>query len=118
MDRTRQSFTPSGGVLTLPAPDNRSKAVQVGVRVAGLKRFIYPKSVVFLSTDPFTISLYLVYIILYTYTYELYRLIDRFAGLAGLVSQLSEFRQRQFLVSDSATVIMLYALGTVCTKGV
>ncbi len=42
----------------------------------------------------FTIFLYLVYIIVYTYTYEPYRLFYRFAGLAGLVSQLGEFLQR------------------------
>lgn len=37
--------------------------------------------------------LYLVYINVYTYTYELHRLIDRFAGIAGLVNQLGEIRQ-------------------------
>ena len=41
-----------------------------------------------------TIFLYLVYMIVYTYTYELCRLIDRFAGVVGLVSQLGEIRQR------------------------
>ncbi len=58
----------------------------------------------------FTIFLYSVYIIVYTYTYELYRLIDRFAGLAGLVSQLSEFRQRSvsgFRLDNSDYVVRL-----------